>query len=506
METAYERSLARERRRSEGVFYTPPELAAYLVEEALGSLLKGGAFEPVRILDPACGAGALLVAAYQRLLAWHAERGVVDASARREILLRSIFGIDVDAEAVALAREALARAAGTEVDLRANIRIGDAIRGEDRRTFEVVLANPPYLDAETMTRHHPALRAYCQGRFKAASGNWDLFCVFIERCLQFCATGGRCGMIVPNKLLSADYARAARGLLAGKLSALRIYQQDRRFAADVYPIAFVAGSGADAVVVERVVGGEVVSREVVAAEVFAESGPWAPGSSAAGRIVAHMRAAGRPLGELAAVRGAATVAEAYALAGLIREGGDGVRLINSGTIDPYEQLWGRKRLRYLGATYLRPVIPDESLQGLSAKRLADARTPKVIVSGMTRTIEAVLDREGVLMAGKSTTIVSSDALDLRYVVALLNSRVVRWYHRQVFAGDRLAGGFFKIGPPQVRQLPVVVPTHEQMVRIAALVEGMGERPDAAVVRAIDAVVAEVYGLAADAVAAIEAEE
>jgi SAM-dependent methyltransferase len=505
VETAYERSLARGRRKIGGVFYTPPALAAYVVEEALGSLLRGEACEPVRIMDPACGAGALLVAAYRRLLAWHEAGGVVDAGLRREILLRSIFGIDVDAEAVSLAREALAQAAGIAVDLGENIRVGDAIRGEDARTFAVVVANPPYLDAEAMTRHDPELRAYCQGRFAAASGNWDLFCVFIERCLRFCRPGGRIGMIVPNKLLSADYARAARGLLVGRLRALRIYQTDRRFAADVYPIAFVAGSGADDVVVERVVGEEVVAREVVAAAVFAAPDrPWAARAGEAGRIVAHMRAAGRPLGELAAVRGAATVAEAYALAGLLREGGEGLRMINSGTIDPYEHLWGRKRLRYLGATYLRPVIPEESLHALPAKRLADARTPKVIVSGMTRTLEAVLDRDGSLMAGKSTTIVSSDALDLRYVVALLNSGVVRWYHRQVFGGDRLAGGFYKIGPPQVRRLPVAVPTNEQMARLVALVDGIGERPDAAAIRAIDAVVAEVFGLAADAVALIEA--
>ncbi len=505
METAYERSLARGRRKIGGVFYTPPGLAAYVVEETLGSVLQGETSETVRVMDPACGAGALLVAAYRRLLAWHAERGALDAEMRREILLRSIFGIDVDAEAVALAREALATVAGTAVDLGENIRVGDAIRGEDARTFAVVVANPPYLDAETMTRHDPGLRAYCQGRFTAASGNWDLFCVFIERCLRFCGRGGCIGMIVPNKLLSADYARAARGLLAGRLRALRIYQGDRSFAADVYPIAFVAGDGAGEVVVERVVGEEVVSREVVAATLFAEpDGRWAAGGGVAGRIVAHMRAAGRPLGELAAVRGAATVAEAYALAGLIREGGEGLKFINSGTIDPYEQLWGRKRLRYLGATYLRPVIPEASLHALPTKRLADARAPKVIVSGMTRTLEAVLDRDGSLMAGKSTTIVSSEVLDLRTVVALLNSGVVRWYHRQVFGGDRLAGGFYKIGPPQVRQLPVVAPTNVQTARLAALVEGMGDRPDAAAVRAIDAVVAEVYGLAADAVALIEA--
>jgi hypothetical protein len=125
------------------------------------------------------------------------------------------------------------------------------------------------------------------------------------------------------------------------------------FAAEVYPIAFVAARGGTQgeVVCEHMAGPDVVaSRVVLAGEVFADaSRPWALCGGEAGRLVARVRATGRPLGELAEVRGAATVAEAYAIAGLVREGPGGLRMINSGTIDAYEHLWGRKRMRYLGA-------------------------------------------------------------------------------------------------------------------------------------------------------------
>lgn len=512
---AYERSLPRDRRRREGVFYTPPALARDLVEATVGRVLAGGAAEP-RVMDPACGGGALLVAAYRRLLAWHAGEGQVTAALRRRILERSIFGVDVDPDAVEVTRRALAQIADTDVDVAGNIRVGDALLAEDPRTFDVVLANPPYVDAEAMTRHHAALRAACHGRYEAAAGNWDLFCVFIERCIECCAMGGRVGMIVPNKLLSADYARAARGLLVrpgmSALASIQVFDHSNEcaesvFAAGVYPIALVAARGGTQgeVVIEHMAGpGAVASRVVLAGEVFADSSrPWALCAGEEGRLVARVRAAGRPLGELAEVRGAATVAEAYAIAGLVREGQAGLRMINSGTIDAYEHLWGRKRMRYLGATYLCPVIPGESLHGLPAKRLADARAPKVIVSGMTRTPEAVLDRDGTLLAGKSTTIVTGPAIDLRYVVALLNSAMMGWYYRAVYGGDRLSGGYLRIGPPQIRQVPVVAPDGRAAAEIAGLVEVMMTRPSSAISRAIDAAVAAVFGLGAEEVAWID---
>jgi len=52
-------------------YYTPPALARYVVDEALGGWLKHHRPQQprdVRVLDPACGSGAFLIAAYRGLL------------------------------------------------------------------------------------------------------------------------------------------------------------------------------------------------------------------------------------------------------------------------------------------------------------------------------------------------------------------------------------------------------------------------------------------------------
>lgn len=531
---AHERGLDRARRKRDGVFYTPGPVVAAIVDDALGRVLQATPpGPPIRIVDPACGAGAFLIAAYRALLGWHtARRGPLSPAERRQLLETSIFGVDIDETAVRLTRQALARLAGGDgeeydpIDMSRNIRRGNALLGADAPAelgaplvwerefsgvfaaggFSLVLGNPPFVDAEAMTRHHAALRRHCAGRYRAARGNWDLFCVFIELGLRLCAPGGVCAMIVPNKLASADYAAAARELLTREARLCAVYDLSEApvFAAGVYPLAFVArrvAAGAEApapVTVARMAADG--SAEAVRSEMSSGTGdpalrgPWPIfGRGERGGRVAHLRAVGRPLGELAEVWGAATVAEAYAIAGLIGEGESGLRVVNSGTIDRCEALWGRAPLRYLGRSFLRPVIV--AVEQLPPRRLQQARTPKVIVAGMTRTLEAIVDLRGEFMAAKSTTICWWPA-DLRLLLAILHSRAVDDYYQQVHGGDRLARGYLRIGPRQIRQIPVPDPRRWDAgvsARICALVDAWiaGDRGAAA---AIDGLVDGLYGL------------
>jgi hypothetical protein len=165
------------------------------------------------------------------------------------------------------------------------------------------------------------------------------------------------------------------------------------------------------------------------------------------------------LGEQAQVSGAATVAEAYALQAVLRDEraptDADLRVLNSGTIDPFEPLWGRKPMRYLGQRYARPVVREQDLAALPPRRLEQARSPKVIVAGMTRRLECVADRRGQWLAAKSTSIVRPrDARDVPYLAAVLNSDLMTRVLRAMFPGLSMSGGYLRVGPPQLRRLPL----------------------------------------------------
>jgi hypothetical protein len=165
---AFESLMAAPERRSSGVFYTPHALVERVLDDALAAhlssvltdadaraLLAGQAtastalpdvrarLEKLRLLDPACGSGAFLVHALERiaelLRLCGDDRDV--GTLRREVLARSIFGVDVNPTAVWLCELRLWLSVVIESNaeqpksvpplpnLDHNVRVGDSLAG-----------------------------------------------------------------------------------------------------------------------------------------------------------------------------------------------------------------------------------------------------------------------------------------------------------------------------------------------------------------------------------------
>jgi hypothetical protein len=107
------------RRKASGSFYTPRSLTEFIIRRTLAPLVRDVAPEDVlalRVLDPAMGSGAFLVAACRYLAAaYEASLGIpaseLDerdrAGFRRTIAQRCLFGVDVNPTAVQLGRLSL---------------------------------------------------------------------------------------------------------------------------------------------------------------------------------------------------------------------------------------------------------------------------------------------------------------------------------------------------------------------------------------------------------------
>ncbi|HEU5088430.1 MAG TPA: hypothetical protein VFT99_13330, partial [Roseiflexaceae bacterium] len=64
------------------------------------------------------------------------------------------------------------------------------------------------------------------------------------------------------------------------------------------------------------------------------------------------------------------------------------------------------------------------------------------------------DAEGSVLPAKSTVVIAGQQADLWYLLGLLNSAPASRLYRAMFGGLALAGGYVRIGAPQLRQLPV----------------------------------------------------
>jgi hypothetical protein len=159
--SVYEQVLVPSDRKQTGTFYTPRALTEFVVRETLGPLVDGRSADELlslRVLDPAMGSGAFLVAAC-RFLAAAYEQALLDehrvldhevdeamrAEFRRTIASRCVYGVDRNATAVELARLSLwltALSAGKPLSfLDHRLRHGDAIVGIGPH-LDVILQTP----------------------------------------------------------------------------------------------------------------------------------------------------------------------------------------------------------------------------------------------------------------------------------------------------------------------------------------------------------------------------
>ena len=282
-------------RKAGGVYYTPQYIVDYIVEHTVGEKIshkKPAEIEIIKILDPACGSGSFLVGAYSYLLDYHLsfysdeknhkkalkEGNIYQISEntyrlsteeKQKILVNSIFGVDIDSQAVEVtklslllklmedeqleAREQLFKHSDLKLlpNLSSNIRCGNSLVGsdfydnknltlfggdemrkintfdwkkefsdifysgkeEDRFGFDVVLGNPPYVRQELLGEY----KEYFEKTYRVYHGVADLYVYFFERGLSLLSKEGIFGIIVANKWMRTNYGKNLRRFLKEKV-------------------------------------------------------------------------------------------------------------------------------------------------------------------------------------------------------------------------------------------------------------------------------------------------
>jgi hypothetical protein len=173
------------------------------------------------VVDPACGSGAFLIAAFELLAREY--RGVVELLATLgetidfdpfdEIVTKNLYGVDINAESVEITRLALwlktARNKHRLQNLESTIKIGDSLINDKKWTerpfdwreafpdvfarggFDVVIGNPPYVRMELIK----AVKPYLEKNYVVAADRTDLYAYFFEQGVRILKDGGRLGFI-----------------------------------------------------------------------------------------------------------------------------------------------------------------------------------------------------------------------------------------------------------------------------------------------------------------------
>jgi hypothetical protein len=292
----YEDYLPKQERKELGEYYTPLEVVQFMLDSV--EYRPGENLGQKKVLDPACGSGTFLTEVTERLIQHYVDKfgrtsvHRLDPSEARMILERveeNVYGIDINPFAAHITQINLlfrtidlydkvtekdpdytmdgfeihvadtlsptllekqdrsTESEGEQSSLeqfaayngRAQSFIEDrneVDRIKDEETFDVVVANPPYVRIQNLS----GVKDEYSARYASAIKNFDIYVPFIERGLEWLTEDGKLTYICPNRLLTNDYAQKIRDQLAEEpISQLLDFKDTEVFdAATPYPCIF----------------------------------------------------------------------------------------------------------------------------------------------------------------------------------------------------------------------------------------------------------------------------
>jgi type I restriction-modification system DNA methylase subunit len=496
----------KEKRKGGGIYYTPTWVVDYIVKQTVGRFIEEHSYNDIlniKILDPACGSGSFLTRAYEELLDYHARQqgkspAELEQWERTRILLRNIYGVDLDQQAVEIARLSLllcslsgqetlpsladnirwgnSLISGTEEELRSYF--GDGWRekkpfnwGEEfpqimkEGGFDVVIGNPPYVRSGSLPADE---KKFYSKAFLSAFKQYDIYTLFIETGIRLLRNGGRLGFIVSSKFFASDYGEKLRKLILDtcaiektvNVSELPVFKE-----AAVYPYILVLRKEDDegernkslleAVYKlqsqEALLLGKYDFYQLPQAR-FLEPPHILDITSPAPDIVERLRSVSVALGSICKVtRGfrpppSDLLIGEQAFAELSKEEQKKYhRMVDGKDIKgPYALAWKGIYLRYE-----KPRIPE-------AKPAKVFESPKLMITDISYRPEAYFDLDGFYCLKTIYLVLlrESTKYDLRYITGLLNSKLSEFFFRSRFFAMHIRGGYLRFRKQFLDQFPI----------------------------------------------------
>ena len=394
-------------RRRLGSWYTPPAL----VDQMFTMLTSDRwhlehSHSPLRVLDPSCGDGRLLIAARQRL----------GASC-------TLVGCDVSPSTRALNEQH-----GIEF-VEANGLGVDWSTYQGHHGFDLVVSNPPFLSQLATSTSRKGASTLGGGPYANSA-------------MEFCLTGvealrpgGRLAIVLPQSVLASRDTTDLRTRVTSLATLVNSWWTSTpQFDADVTVAVLVFERRATAVT--------------------GSAAPWTGAITDALGIPPVPALATRGTIGDRATASANFRDEYYALVPAVADHEHGPPLITSGLIDPGRCLWGLKPVRFAHQLFENPRVDVSQLSGRFPSWADRMLKPKVLVAAQTRTIEAVVDLHGEWLPGVPvTTVFAHSHGDLESIASVINSPIaalIAWHRR---AGTGLSPTSLRLSPASVLDLP-----------------------------------------------------
>lgn len=306
-------ALRSEFRKSNGAVTTPAAIVNQVIESTIEetalSNMPTTEILHLKIADIACGSGVFLIGVFDHLVrelekriargdelapgyvAHIGNRSVLTLAGRRAIVNHCLYGVDINREAVEVAKMSLSLKLidsyqpsdfgavgilGSQIlrDVGKNIKCGNTLVGPDvldiypsladdaaqlqatnafdwqasfpevfeQGGFNYVVGNPPYVEVKNYNVLLPYMALYVKHTYASGkNGKTDLAMPFIEQGIRLLNENGRLGYIVQKRFFKADYGKGLRRLLTSEhlLNGIYDYEETNLFAGRITYVAIL---------------------------------------------------------------------------------------------------------------------------------------------------------------------------------------------------------------------------------------------------------------------------
>ncbi len=362
----------------------------------------------------------------------------------------------------------------------------EAFQGEGRG-FDVVVGNPPYANAWTMTDLDDVVRnaivSCCQQK-EMMSGHWDLYIPFVALSLRILRQGGYHSFILPDAVAREKYASQLRIALVHDTTLIRwthfegknVFDDVSRHCA-IYVIQNEKPLPNWEVIYEKpptiASTAQALYRVPLAEWLVGPTSQFRPKIARAetSDILNRIDSLSIRLGQYCYVMVGATVhskdGKSFRKADVITKTpiGNAKQFFDGKTLQRYEiQLDGRF-LDYRREEMYGPRVPELFEHPKVVVRDVTAKNEKIVVSYDDKglycdhlvtcvTLYKNVERTGAQTEFEGYPRIEDDVPDLLYTLAIVASSIIAWYFREIFATGTLQGSYSHTYPKQVRDFPI----------------------------------------------------
>ncbi len=385
--------------------------------------------------------------------------------------------------------------------------------------FDIVIGNPPYIDSETMVKIGlEEFRNYLSSTLKYTKGNWDIYIAFFEVGFNFLKKSGVMTFITPDKWLSKPFGYELRKNLLNNFFTITEAGRNVFESANVDAvITFIQKNHIDAFGIYKFDNDNPIKIATFTKKELLEPYTFDWFFSDKIEVLKKLELSPKRLLEIGLCENACATSDAYKLKEFIYnikqdefDSEKHFKVINTGTIGKYVSKWSDKPMTYLKNKYFLPVVnKHDFLNYFKNSYGVKSVKSKIVIKGLTL-LDGCIDEIGEIIAGKTTLILTenkSELSNLKFLLALLNSKLPLFYIKEKYRGSSYNGGI-NFNVDMINNLPIPKLSPDQQQPFIELVDKIligkktGENT-AHLEREIDQQVYALYGLTDDEINIIE---